>query len=68
LDKTVIIVAHRLSTVKYADQIVVLEKGEIVEVGSTADHEQIIALAKAAKGVQKSISQGHYMNSPLLPI
>jgi ATP-binding cassette, subfamily B, bacterial len=29
--KTVIVVAHRLSTVKNADQIVVLEKGEIVE-------------------------------------
>jgi ATP-binding cassette subfamily B protein len=32
--KTVITVAHRLSTVKNADQIVVLEKGEIVEVGT----------------------------------
>lgn len=32
--KTVIVVAHRLSTVKNADQIVVLEKGKIVEKGS----------------------------------
>jgi len=32
--KTVIVVAHRLSTVKNADQIVVLENGEIVEIGS----------------------------------
>lgn len=31
--KTVVVVAHRLSTVKHADQIVVLEKGEIVEIG-----------------------------------
>jgi ATP-binding cassette subfamily B protein len=33
-DKTVIIIAHRLSTVCGADKIVVLEKGEIAEVGS----------------------------------
>jgi len=35
--KTVIIVAHRLSTVKNADQIIVLEKGEIREQGSHAE-------------------------------
>ncbi|MDR1402326.1 MAG: peptidase domain-containing ABC transporter [Tannerellaceae bacterium] len=32
--KTVIIIAHRLSTVKNANQIVVLDDGQIVEVGS----------------------------------
>ena len=37
--KTVVTVAHRLSTVKNADQIVVLEKGEIVEVGS---HKELV--------------------------
>jgi ATP-binding cassette, subfamily B, bacterial len=36
--KTVVVVAHRLSTVKNADQIVVLERGEIVEVGI---HEEL---------------------------
>jgi ATP-binding cassette subfamily B protein len=32
--KTVVVVAHRLSTVKNAYQIVVLEKGKMVEIGS----------------------------------
>ena len=36
--RTVIVVAHRLSTVKNADQIVVLEKGKIVEEGN---HEEL---------------------------
>ena len=39
--KTVIIVAHRLSTVKNADQIIVLEHGKIVEVGT---HSELAAL------------------------
>ncbi|MDI9873233.1 peptidase domain-containing ABC transporter [Flectobacillus rivi] len=36
--KTVIVVAHRLSTVKNADQIIVLHKGEISEIGT---HENL---------------------------
>ncbi len=35
--KTVVVVAHRLSTVKNADQIVVLEKGKVVEKGTHAE-------------------------------
>jgi ATP-binding cassette subfamily B protein len=39
--KTVVIVAHRLSTVKNADQIVVLDKGKIVEIGS---HPELVKI------------------------
>ena len=38
--KTVVVVAHRLSTVRNADNIVVLDKGKIVEVGT---HEKLTA-------------------------
>jgi ATP-binding cassette subfamily B protein len=37
--KTVLIIAHRLSTVKNADQIVVLKNGEIAEIGN---HQQLV--------------------------
>ncbi|NDB35458.1 MAG: ABC transporter ATP-binding protein [Flavobacteriia bacterium] len=44
-EKTSLIVAHRLSTVRYADQILVLHKGSIVETGT---HDQLLS------------AQGHY--------
>jgi len=40
-NRTSIVIAHRLSTVKYADQIVVLEDGEIVESGR---HSELLEL------------------------
>ncbi len=45
--KTVVVIAHRLSTVKNAHQIVVLDKGKIVEVGN---HSALVKL------------KGHYYN------
>lgn len=39
-NRTSIVVAHRLSTIQHADEILVLEKGEIIERGS---HNELIA-------------------------
>lgn len=39
-NKTVVVIAHRLSTVRNAHQIVVLEHGKVVEIGN---HEELVA-------------------------
>ena len=43
-NKTVVVIAHRLSTVKNADQIIVLDKGQIIEKGN---HTELTALRGA---------------------
>jgi ATP-binding cassette subfamily B protein len=40
-DKTAVVIAHRLSTVKNAHQIVVLDQGKIAEIGN---HKELVAL------------------------
>jgi len=40
-DRTAVVIAHRLSTVKNADQIIVLDKGQIIEKGT---HNELLAL------------------------
>lgn len=63
--KTVITVAHRLSTVKNADQIVVLEKGEIVELGT---HNELVAKRGSYFNlVRNQLELGSWKPHPDLP-
>ena len=39
-DRTTIVIAHRLATVRSADRIIVMDEGRIVEQG---DHDSLIA-------------------------
>ena len=40
-DKSAVLISHRFSTVRMADRILVLENGELLEIGS---HEELVAL------------------------
>ena len=41
VERTSIVIAHRLSTVRHADEILVLQKGEIAERGT---HDQLMEM------------------------
>ena len=53
-NKTTIIVAHRISTIKNADKIFVLENGEIVEEGKYSD---LVAQQGVFFRLEKGINQ-----------
>lgn len=51
IGRTSIVIAHRLSTVRKADKIVVLDKGEVVETGTHAE------LLELENGVYRNLSE-----------
>lgn len=58
-DKTTVIIAHRLSTIQDADQIVVLEKGKIIEKGRHDDlieHDGLYKKLCAAQNTKQTLA------------
>lgn len=54
-NKTVFMIAHRLNTIKFADQIIVLEHGKIVEKGT---HKDLINLRGRYYNLYKNLANG----------
>lgn len=54
LGRTSIVIAHRLSTIRNADQIYVIERGELIEHGT---HDELI---QNAEGIYKNLSELQY--------
>ncbi len=50
--RTTFVVAHRLSTIRRADQIVVLNQGKIVEVGTHPELLELEGLYASLHGLQ----------------
>lgn len=53
-DKTVLVIAHRLNTIKDSDQILVFEDGNIIEGGS---HDELIVKGGKYSGMYKSMCE-----------
>jgi subfamily B ATP-binding cassette protein MsbA len=56
-NRTTFIIAHRLSTIKNADKIVVVEQGEIMEMGT---HQELLE----QRGKYSSLYRGQFIEAP----
>jgi ATP-binding cassette subfamily B protein len=56
--RTTLVIAHRLSTVQHADRIVVMDHGEVVDVGR---HDELLARC----GLYARLAAGQFGTDPL---
>jgi ATP-binding cassette, subfamily B, bacterial HlyB/CyaB len=59
--RTVLIIAHRLSAVREANRIVVMERGQIVELGS---HQELLQVPKGIYAHLYALQQGQHQGAP----
>ncbi|MEN9486002.1 MAG: hypothetical protein RJB37_3882, partial [Pseudomonadota bacterium] len=62
--RTVLIIAHRLSAVREANRIVVMERGQIVELGS---HQELLRVPRGIYAHLYALQQGGQAPPPTLP-
>jgi ABC-type multidrug transport system fused ATPase/permease subunit len=58
LDRTTIIITHRISTIRYATRIIVMQNGRIVEQGT---HEELMELQSVYYSMVNDYDQHHRM-------
>ena len=54
--RTAIVIAHRLSTIQNCDEIIVIDKGQIIERGN---HEKLISLNGVYNNLYKNSQEGY---------